>query len=380
MSKSVASESPEHKFQRKARENQGGEDEGNEDGERNFEVPSAESLPISTLVSTVPPPVDALINKLKEEEKLIEVLQFDSLTISTTVSTVPAMTSQFMFTDDFKRLLLEFVMGDTLMTLRLATKAWKRVTDTFIDKGVKIGELIVHDGKDISEEKADALEERRTIATRVIFFLNITKVGKHACADAINLIVVDIPEGVVSIDGGTFYNCESLTSVSFPTTLATIGVQGFDGCTSLENVDLLHTNLQHLGSYAFESCENLTSMTIPDSLQTIGRHVFWHCSKLVPSNIDVDYIYDHSDEDEKFLNYTSKSLDTTPQVVAHLRYVQLEFLLADKDAENLALKATVATLETENGTLKAKVEEKEEEVTSLKTEVLKLKMKKINKC
>ena len=69
--------------------------------------------------------------------------------ISTVVSTVPATTDQFMFTEDFKRLLVGLVVGDTLMILRLATKAWKRVVDAFIDEGMRSGEFIVHDGEDI---------------------------------------------------------------------------------------------------------------------------------------------------------------------------------------------------------------------------------------
>jgi len=56
-------------------------------------------------------------------------------TTLTTVSTVPATTDQFMFTNNFKRLLVGFIMGYTLMTLRLATKAWKRVVERVHRRG-----------------------------------------------------------------------------------------------------------------------------------------------------------------------------------------------------------------------------------------------------
>ena len=104
---------------------------------------------------------------------------------------------------------------------------------------------------------------------------------------AINLVVVDILEGFEKIDGHAFMDCISLTTVSFPTTLTLIGWCTFDGCESLDNVDLFHTNLQELDDYAFSSCSELKSMTIPDSLQTLGSQVFCNCSKLVPSNIDI---------------------------------------------------------------------------------------------
>ncbi|GMI01923.1 hypothetical protein TrLO_g8130 [Triparma laevis f. longispina] len=99
-----------------------------------------------------------------------------------------------MYTPNFRRHFVEFVLGDTLMTLRLATKGWKAAADAFIDEGVRSGAMIVHDGKDISYEA-----ERRELVTRAIIPLNITKVGDKACLYAIKLVVVDIPEGVERI-------------------------------------------------------------------------------------------------------------------------------------------------------------------------------------
>ena len=209
-----------------------------------------------------------------------------------------------MFTNDFKRLLVGFVMGDTLMKLRLATKAWKLVVDAFIDEGVRSGAIIVHDGKDISVTVANARRKISRLATRAIFLLNITNVGKWAYFCAVNLVVVDIPKAVKSIGYQSFGACESLTTVSFPTTLTSIGQWAFGYCSCLDNIDLLHTNLQELGGYAFWKFSELKSMTIPDSLQTLGDNVFYNCSKLVPSSIDIS---DEINDD-----------DVTSEVVAHL--------------------------------------------------------------
>ena len=82
-------------------------------------------------------------------------------------------------------------------------------------------------------------------------------------------------------------HCTSLTTVSFPTTLTSIGWSASAYCRSLENVDLLHTNVQEIGFRAFAGCSELKSMTIPDSLQTIGKQVFHECLKLVPSTISL---------------------------------------------------------------------------------------------
>ncbi|GMH95463.1 hypothetical protein TL16_g13165 [Triparma laevis f. inornata] len=244
----------------------------------------------------------------ENEEISIEASSAATSSTLTTVSTVPATTDQFMLTNDFKRLLVGFVQGYTLMTLRLATKAWKGVADAFVDEGVRSGKFLVHDGKYRSV--------RMTLITRVIFLQNITQVGKNACKWAANLVVVEIPEGVVSIGKEAFQGCASLTTVSFPTMLKSIGSWAFQDCRSLENVDLLHTNLQELGEFAFWECVELKSMTIPDSLQTFGDFIFHGCSKLIRgSNIDVSY---DNNEDP----YDDEYEDTTVEVVEYFRAAQ----------------------------------------------------------
>ncbi|GMH51534.1 hypothetical protein TL16_g01032 [Triparma laevis f. inornata] len=169
-------------------------------------------------------------------------------------------------TDDFHRLLIPFIPDDTLMAMRKVSKPLSRVADGFISDGAASGAFLVHGGNDLSFNEAWDRQERRKLATRVIFLLNITKVGESAYAFAINLVVVDIPEGFESIGKSAFHHCRSLTTVSFPTTLTSIGQGSFRLCSSLKNVDLCHTNLQEIGKYAFMDCSELKSMTIPDSL------------------------------------------------------------------------------------------------------------------
>ena len=226
---------------------------------------------------------------------------------STAVSTVPATIDQFMHTPEFWRHFVDFVHVEMLMVLRLATKGWNAVADALIDEGVRSGELMVHGGKDISNVETQPRKEGRKLITRVIFLLNITKIGKYACYFAVNLVVVDIPEGVESIGVNAFFRCRSLATVFFPTTLTSIGQQAFHACESLETVDLLLTRLQRLDGWSFEDCSELKSMTIPDSLQTLGKYVFQNCTKIVPSNIDVRL----------------GASDATPAVIAHLRSHQL---------------------------------------------------------
>ncbi|GMH59635.1 hypothetical protein TrST_g2971 [Triparma strigata] len=252
---------------------------------------------------------------------------------------VSAVNNNFFHNDDFRRLFLRIVGTDTVMKMRVLNKAWRRVGDNFIDGKVESGVMVVVGGNDLSKEDIVDLTERRALVTQVVFLLNITKVVDYACWYAINLVVVEIPEGVEYIGSRAFYGCSSLTTVSFPTTLKSICGAAFENCSSLENVDLFHTQLRELGSFAFDCCEELKSMTIPDSLQTLGEYVFADCSKLVPSTIDTKNI-----ENDKAV---------TVEVVHYLRTTQVEIVklklqLAENDKVVAALKSKTNELTKTN--------------------------------
>ncbi|GMI15508.1 hypothetical protein TrVE_jg1650 [Triparma verrucosa] len=205
----------------------------------------------------------------------------------------------FMHTDDFRRLFVYFVTVDTLVAMRWLDKKWHEVVEKKLielEGDEPFGEIIVHGGNDMSiyicygsyEEADSAARERMKEVTKVVFLLNITKVGDYACYVASIFVVVDIPEGITIIGECSFKSCYSLSNVKFPKSLTSIGHHSFEECYSLEKVDLLHTNVQKIGQFAFCNCRSLREMKVPDSLQNFGIDVFWCCSKLVPLNIDVE--------------------------------------------------------------------------------------------
>ncbi|GMH82718.1 hypothetical protein TrST_g3591 [Triparma strigata] len=223
-----------------------------------------------------------------DEEQAHEGSELDSAADETPA----AGGDDFMHTDDFRRLFVGFAMVDTLLEMRWLDKKWHKVVEKklieFEDE--PFGETIVHGGNDISYEEATsaARKERIKQVTKVVFLLNITKVGDDVCYRASILVVVDIPEGITIIGRASFASCSSLKEIKFPKSLTSIGKYSFGNCSSLEQVDLLHTNVEYLGDYAFNNCTSLREMKVPDSLQTLGEWAFTVCSELVPSDIDVD--------------------------------------------------------------------------------------------
>ena len=223
-----------------------------------------------------------------DEEEVFEGSELDS------ADETPATGGDdFMHTDDFRRLFVGFVIFDTLVAMRGLDKKWHKVVEkklTELEEDEPYGEIIVHGGNDLSEKEAFSATRvaRMDEVTKVVFLLNITKVGDRVCMYAYSLVAVDIPEGITSIGECSFEYCSSLKDIKFPKSLTSIGAHSFEDCSSLERVDLLHTNILTLGNFAFECCTSLREIKVPDSLQTFGSFVFQGCSELVPSDID-DY-------------------------------------------------------------------------------------------
>ncbi|GMH77339.1 hypothetical protein TrST_g10569 [Triparma strigata] len=256
-------------------------------------------------------------NSLESGDDDTEV--FEGSELDSAADVIPAGGGDdFMHTDDFRRLFVGFAMVETLVVIRWLDRKWHKVVEKKLIEleNEPFGEIIVHGGNDISGEAySDGTEEMMKLVTKVVFLLNIMKVGDRACLFASILVTVDIPEGITFIGTDSFFGCSSLKDIKFPKSLKSIGYGSFINCYSLEEVDLLHTFIQELGGEAFFDCTSLREMKIPDSLQTFGNNVFLNCSKLVPSHIDVSY-YDSDEE------YDEERVDVTSEVIAHLRSLQ----------------------------------------------------------
>lgn len=134
---------------------------------------------------------------------------------------------------------------------------------------------------------------------------------------------------VTTIDDYAFNYCESLTSLTLPNSITSIGYCPFWGCTSLTSITVDSANPNYtsldgvlfnkvktvlvcypagkqadkytvpnsvtsIGTYAFVDCSSLTTINLPNSITFIGDRAFYDCTRLTSitlpnSLITLDY-------------------------------------------------------------------------------------------
>ncbi|MDC0296017.1 leucine-rich repeat protein, partial [bacterium] len=103
--------------------------------------------------------------------------------------------------------------------------------------------------------------------------------GYGAFSFCISLTSVTIPDSVTSLGSDAFISCNGLKSVTIPDSVTTIGDLAFSDCTSLTGITI-PDGVTSIGDSAFHNWTSLTSVTIPDRVTSIGNGAFRFCGLL----------------------------------------------------------------------------------------------------
>lgn len=107
----------------------------------------------------------------------------------------------------------------------------------------------------------------------------LTSIGLLAFGECSNLASVNLPSTLTSIGGSAFYRCSALTEITIPSGVEAIGYRTFESCSSLSKVTLSE-GLKSIGQNAFYSCTSLSEITIPSTVTSIEQDAFGSCSAL----------------------------------------------------------------------------------------------------
>lgn len=123
-----------------------------------------------------------------------------------------------------------------------------------------------------------------TSITSVSIPSTVTSIGNRAFENCRELSFITILGNLTSIGGGAFYGCSSLTSISLPSSVSSIGEYAFAGCSCLTNISIPN-NVTSIGEYAFYNCSGLQSITLSDKLVSVEMGTFSNCTSLISVSI-----------------------------------------------------------------------------------------------
>ena len=94
---------------------------------------------------------------------------------------------------------------------------------------------------------------------------------------------IDLPNGLEKIGNYAFSGCSLLSSVNLPSSLTDIGIEAFKG-TAVTEIEI-PSGITYLKNGLFENCTALASADLPETLETIGDMVFKGAEKLTAVNM-----------------------------------------------------------------------------------------------
>lgn len=124
-----------------------------------------------------------------------------------------------------------------------------------------------YEGKDDAATNAEGIENITAVLDNIIPepvpSENNAKFAATPAAFSVseNLVSVDIPNGVTSIDANGLGYCKGLTNIEIPNSVTSIGNSAFNQCAKLSSIKI-PSSITSIGGSAFNGCTSLESITI----------------------------------------------------------------------------------------------------------------------
>ena len=111
--------------------------------------------------------------------------------------------------------------------------------------------------------------------------VNCATLGVQAFLNCTSLESLTLSNGVATIGAQAFQGCTKLPSVAIPASVTSMGNSSFNGCTLLETVTFANgINLATIPAACFYECRALESISIPASVTKIDNEAFRRCSAM----------------------------------------------------------------------------------------------------
>lgn len=129
--------------------------------------------------------------------------------------------------------------------------------------------------------------DEATTLKSISFPSTLESIGKDAFLGNKALENVTIPENVTELGTGAFSGCTGLKTVAIQGSITELN-QTFNGCSALETATLPDT-IEVIGEYTFNGCKKLDLDALPSNLRELGQSAFNECESLtkavIPSGV-----------------------------------------------------------------------------------------------
>jgi hypothetical protein len=139
-----------------------------------------------------------------------------------------------------------------------------------------IGEGVFSDCYSLTNITVDASNPAYSGSNGILFDKAQTTLVQFPCGRSGNFA---IPNNVTNIGNGAFYDCLTLTGITFPNGLIRIGTFAFYKC-GLTNSVVIPNSVISVGESAFQYCQYLKNATIGNNLTSLEQYVFGDCQNL----------------------------------------------------------------------------------------------------
>lgn len=146
--------------------------------------------------------------------------------------------------------------------------------------------------------------------------MTVTQIGNDAFYHN-SMTSVSIPDSVTSIGHEAFFNCLQLQKISIPSNVNSIGAGAFEYCSSLSGDITIPNGVTIIDDYTFYDCQKLTSLTIPDTVTYIGWGVCQEC----PNLTDIYFTGTEAQWNSIKECYSGYGVDALETATIHFNYV-----------------------------------------------------------
>ena len=124
------------------------------------------------------------------------------------------------------------------------------------------------------------------------------------CSHSGKITLISIPDTVTEIEGWAFNNCRGANTLILSSKASVIRRGTFNGCTGLRGVLNIPEGVTTIEYAAFRWCSNLTELVIPNSVTTLETEAFFGCEGLKKVTLP-----------RHLKNRTNKAFNTNPQFI-----------------------------------------------------------------